>query len=90
MTPTEVVMAYNHGLTLLKLFPSNLFGPSYLKGLRDPFPEVEFIPTGGISDQNAKSWLEAGAFAIGLGGNLTKGTTEEIRNTVFRLKRSIK
>jgi 2-dehydro-3-deoxyphosphogluconate aldolase/(4S)-4-hydroxy-2-oxoglutarate aldolase len=89
LTPTEVVMAYNHGLTLLKLFPSNLFGPSYLKGLRDPFPEVEFIPTGGISDQNAKSWLEAGAVAIGLGGNLTKGTREEIKNTVFRLKRSI-
>ncbi|WNB91156.1 bifunctional 4-hydroxy-2-oxoglutarate aldolase/2-dehydro-3-deoxy-phosphogluconate aldolase [Bacillus sp. NEB1478] len=89
MTPTEVVRAYNHGLTLLKLFPSNLFGSSYLKGLRDPFPDVDFIPTGGISAENAREWLDAGAFAIGIGGGLTKGTPEEIKNTVFRLKKAI-
>ncbi|WP_257348783.1 bifunctional 4-hydroxy-2-oxoglutarate aldolase/2-dehydro-3-deoxy-phosphogluconate aldolase [Pseudalkalibacillus decolorationis] len=87
LTPTEVVTAYNHGLTLLKLFPSNLFGPTYLKGLKDPFPGIHFIPTGGISGQNAKDWFDAGALAIGIGGSLTKGTNQEIKETVKKVNK---
>ncbi|MCM3719012.1 bifunctional 4-hydroxy-2-oxoglutarate aldolase/2-dehydro-3-deoxy-phosphogluconate aldolase [Fictibacillus phosphorivorans] len=89
LTPSEVTKAYNQGLTLLKLFPASQFGPSYLKGLRDPFPDINFIPTGGISDQNAKDWLDAGAVAIGLGGGMTKGTLSEIRENVLKVKKAI-
>jgi 2-dehydro-3-deoxyphosphogluconate aldolase/(4S)-4-hydroxy-2-oxoglutarate aldolase len=69
-TPTEVVTAVEHGAALVKLFPA-LLGPSYLKALRAPLPEVGFVPTGGIGIDAIRGFLDAGAVAVGLGSPLT-------------------
>lgn len=70
LTPSEVMLARNLGVRVVKLFPGSLGGPSYLEALRAPFPEMAFVPTGGVSAANAADWLAAGAWAIGAGGAL--------------------
>lgn len=71
LTPTEVVRAYEQlGSNVVKLFPGSLGGPSYLKALRGPLPDIPLMPTGGVSLDNVADWLEAGAFAVGAGSNL--------------------
>ncbi|WP_161847290.1 bifunctional 4-hydroxy-2-oxoglutarate aldolase/2-dehydro-3-deoxy-phosphogluconate aldolase [Athalassotoga saccharophila] len=72
-TPTEVYKAYLHGGDIVKLFPGELFNPSIIKILHGPFPYIDFMPTGGINKENAKTWLDSGAFALGVGGYLTGG-----------------
>jgi 2-dehydro-3-deoxyphosphogluconate aldolase/(4S)-4-hydroxy-2-oxoglutarate aldolase len=57
-------------------------GPQYIKALREPFPQVSFLPTGGISIQNMHEWFASGAIAVGMGGALTKGTLDQIREKV--------
>jgi 2-dehydro-3-deoxyphosphogluconate aldolase/(4S)-4-hydroxy-2-oxoglutarate aldolase len=69
-TPTEVAAALTAGATAVKLFPASAVGPSYLKGLRGPFPEVQVVPTGGIGPDDVRAWLEAGAIAVGAGSEL--------------------
>lgn len=69
-TPTEVMDAARHDLKLLKLFPAGSGGPAHLSALRGPFPGVEFLPTGGVSVENAAHYLEAGAVAVGIGSSL--------------------
>lgn len=69
LTPTEVVTAAAR-VPLVKLFPASVGGPGYLRALRAPFPELRLMPTGGISPGNARDWLDAGAFALGAGGDL--------------------
>ena len=73
LTPSEVMAADELGADLVKLFPGSLGGPSYLRALRGPFPDVPFMPTGGVSADNARSWLEAGAVCLGAGGDLVSG-----------------
>jgi 2-dehydro-3-deoxyphosphogluconate aldolase/(4S)-4-hydroxy-2-oxoglutarate aldolase len=58
------------GVDVMKLFPGSLGGPSYLRSLRGPFPDVPFMPTGGVSADNVEDWLAAGAIAVGAGGEL--------------------
>lgn len=70
LTPSEVMLARRCGAEAVKLFPGSLGGPSYLKALRGPFPEVPFVPTGGVSEENVGEWLAAGALAVGVGGAL--------------------
>ncbi len=70
LTPSEVMLAGTLGISAVKLFPGSLGGPSYLKALRGPFPEVSFLPTGGVSAENVADWFAAGAFAVGVGGAL--------------------
>ncbi|MGI9050987.1 MAG: bifunctional 4-hydroxy-2-oxoglutarate aldolase/2-dehydro-3-deoxy-phosphogluconate aldolase, partial [Rubrobacteraceae bacterium] len=70
MTPSEVMLAGRLGVEVVKLFPGSLGGPSYLKALKGPFPEVSFVPTGGVSAENIADWFAAGAFAVGVGGAL--------------------
>jgi len=69
-TPTEVITAWEAGADIVKLFPADLGGPNYLKSLRGPLPQVRFLPTGGIGLDNLAAYLQAGACAVGLGGNL--------------------
>lgn len=71
LTPTEVMTAVDLGVHVVKLFPSSLGGPAYLKALRGPFPDVDFCPTGGVNPGNLGDWLAAGAVAVGAGGELT-------------------
>ncbi|WP_036484812.1 bifunctional 4-hydroxy-2-oxoglutarate aldolase/2-dehydro-3-deoxy-phosphogluconate aldolase [Myxosarcina sp. GI1] len=71
LTPTEIVTAWQAGATTVKVFPVRaLGGARYLKSLRQPLSQIEFIPTGGVTIDNAKAMLDAGAIAIGLSSDL--------------------
>jgi 2-dehydro-3-deoxyphosphogluconate aldolase/(4S)-4-hydroxy-2-oxoglutarate aldolase len=70
MTPTELLAARRAGATLAKLFPAGPFGPSFVSTLREPIPDVQLIVTGGIGLQELRPFLDAGAFAVGIGGVL--------------------
>jgi 2-dehydro-3-deoxyphosphogluconate aldolase/(4S)-4-hydroxy-2-oxoglutarate aldolase len=70
LTPTEVDAAVKAGTSAVKLFPAGLGGPRYLRDLRGPFPSVDFIPSGGITEENAQAFLDAGALAVYAGTSL--------------------
>ena len=70
MTPTEIQTAWTLGASAVKLFPAGTLGPAYLKAVRAPLPQVPLVPTGGIEVHAVGSWLEAGAFAVGMGSPL--------------------
>lgn len=70
LTPTEVVTAWRAGADMVKIFPANVMGPSYLKDLHGPLPDVPFIPTGGVDLGTAREYLENGAAVLGVGGGL--------------------
>lgn len=89
-TPTDIMQALEYGYKLLKLFPASAYGISYMKNLKGPFPHVQFIPTGGIDEQNMQSWLDAGAIAVGLGGSVTSGSTDEIETKFRNIVESLK
>ena len=85
LTPTEIVTAWEAGADVVKVFPASaLGGAKYLKSIKAPLPQVELIPTGGVSLATAAEFLEAGAFALGVGSDLVdlkaivKGTPETI------------
>lgn len=71
LTPTEVVTAWQAGADVVKVFPCGaLGGAKYLKSLKAPLPQVEMIPTGGVSLKTAAEFIEAGALALGVGADL--------------------
>jgi 2-dehydro-3-deoxyphosphogluconate aldolase/(4S)-4-hydroxy-2-oxoglutarate aldolase len=71
LTPTEIVTAWEAGADVVKIFPASaLGGAKYLKSVKAPLPQVEMIPTGGVSQATAAEFLEAGAFALGVGADL--------------------
>jgi len=70
LTPSELVLAWQNGASLVKVFPASLLGSGYLKALRGPFPDLKCIPTGGISADNILDFIKAGASGIGMGGAL--------------------
>jgi 2-dehydro-3-deoxyphosphogluconate aldolase / (4S)-4-hydroxy-2-oxoglutarate aldolase len=72
-TATEAQTAYAAGCSMLKLFPADTVGPAYLKALRAPLDDVEFVPTGGVSLDNIAAYARAGAAAVGLGSQLVAG-----------------
>ncbi|MBI1247542.1 bifunctional 4-hydroxy-2-oxoglutarate aldolase/2-dehydro-3-deoxy-phosphogluconate aldolase [bacterium] len=72
LTPTEVVRAWQAGADVVKIFPSDLTGPSYLKSLKGPLPQVRMMPTGGVNLETAEAFLKAGACALGVGGSLVE------------------
>jgi 2-dehydro-3-deoxyphosphogluconate aldolase/(4S)-4-hydroxy-2-oxoglutarate aldolase len=79
LTPTEVITAWEAGADVVKIFPASAMGGAkYLSSLKAPLPQVEMIPTGGVSLETAKSFLDAGAFALGVGADLvnTKAMAE--------------
>ena len=69
-SPTELLEAYEAGSELVKLFPAQLAGPRYIKDVLAPMPFLKLVPTGGVSPENAREYLNAGAVAVGIGGNL--------------------
>lgn len=71
LTPTEIVTAWQAGADVVKVFPASAMGGAkYLASLKAPLPQVELIPTGGVSLSTAVDFLEAGAFALGVGADL--------------------
>jgi 2-dehydro-3-deoxyphosphogluconate aldolase/(4S)-4-hydroxy-2-oxoglutarate aldolase len=72
LTPTEVVTAWEAGADIVKVFPSDLTGPKYLKALHGPLPQVRLMPTGGVNLDTAADFLRCGACALGIGGSLVE------------------
>lgn len=70
VTATEAMTCHKAGVDVTKIFPATVFGPGYLKALREPLPFLRLMPTGGVDEQNLTAWLDAGAMAVGLGGSL--------------------
>jgi len=71
LTPTEVITAWQAGADVVKVFPCGAMGgASYLKSLKAPFPQVDLIPTGGVSLKTAADFIAAGAMALGVGADL--------------------
>ena len=72
MTPTEIIAAENAGVTFIKLFPGNMLGPDFLSGIKDIFPKLLFMPTGGVdtTKENIEGWFKAGVSAVGMGSKL--------------------
>jgi 2-dehydro-3-deoxyphosphogluconate aldolase / (4S)-4-hydroxy-2-oxoglutarate aldolase len=72
MTPTEIIAAENAGIGFIKLFPGNMLGPEFLSGIKDIFPKLLFMPTGGVdtTKENIEGWFKAGVCAVGMGSKL--------------------
>ncbi len=72
MTPTEIHVAENAGCTFVKLFPGNVLGPSFVSGIKELFPKMNFMPTGGVevNKENLEAWFAAGVCAVGMGSKL--------------------
>jgi 2-dehydro-3-deoxyphosphogluconate aldolase / (4S)-4-hydroxy-2-oxoglutarate aldolase len=86
MTPTEIHMAEHSGCNFVKLFPGNVLGPAFVSGIKVLFPQVSFMPTGGVEPnrENLHAWFNAGVSAVGLGSTLiTKKLIEEKNYTVI-------
>ncbi len=76
LTPTEILTAYENGADLIKVFPANVFGPSYIKDIHGPLPQVPLITTGGISVNNVEEYIKAGAVGVGVGSSLVNTKKE--------------
>ena len=85
LSPTELMAAVAAGADVVKLFPAGLGGPGYLAALRGPFPDVRFVPTGGIRVSDVPTWLEGGAVCVGLGSSLVGGSPPRTRADLDRI-----
>lgn len=72
MTPTEIAGAEEAGASLVKIFPGNILGPGYISAIRDLFPGLKFMPTGGVEaeTENLRAWFRSGVVAVGMGSKL--------------------
>jgi 2-dehydro-3-deoxyphosphogluconate aldolase / (4S)-4-hydroxy-2-oxoglutarate aldolase len=70
MTITEMKDALKYGVDIIKLFPGSAFGPDFIKAVKAPLPQVNLMPTGGVSLENVAEWIKNGCVAVGVGGNL--------------------
>lgn len=84
LTPTEAQSAFAAGCRMLKLFPCDALGPAYLKALRAPLDDVDFVPTGGVTLDNIASYARAGAAAVGLGSSLVAGPSQSAAELAAR------
>jgi 2-dehydro-3-deoxyphosphogluconate aldolase / (4S)-4-hydroxy-2-oxoglutarate aldolase len=69
----EVIAAMECGADVVKVFPGEILGPAFVKAVKGPLPQAQLMPTGGVNLENVAQWINAGAVAIGVGGNLTAG-----------------
>lgn len=96
LTIIEMVEAMEHGCDVVKLFPANNFEPAFIGSVHGPLPHVRMMPTGGINENNFQEWLDKGAFAVGVGSDLTKayrldgltGVKEKANQYIKRLQGS--
>lgn len=90
MTPTEILTAYEEGADVVKVFPANIMGPSYLKDIHGPLPHIPLMPTGGVNLNNIHGYFQNGAVAVGLGSALVN-TNEPINDsTLIKLTETAK
>ncbi|MEW4526204.1 MAG: bifunctional 4-hydroxy-2-oxoglutarate aldolase/2-dehydro-3-deoxy-phosphogluconate aldolase [Maioricimonas sp. JB045] len=71
-TPTEILTAWEAGADIVKVFPADVGGPSYLKAVHGPLPQIRLLPTGGVNLDTLESFVKAGACAVGLGSALVE------------------
>jgi len=101
MTPTEIIAAENAGIKFIKLFPGNMLGPEFLSGIKDIFPNLLFMPTGGVdtTKENIEGWFKAGVCAVGMGSKLISkkimeqgdyATIEKTTKEVFEIINAVK
>jgi 2-dehydro-3-deoxyphosphogluconate aldolase/(4S)-4-hydroxy-2-oxoglutarate aldolase len=90
-TPSEVASALAHGAAAVKLFPATSGGTPHLRALFGPFPGIKVVPTGGIALADVTAWLDAGAWAVGVGGKLAPARLEDedARREVVERARSL-
>lgn len=88
-TPSDVNLAYQNGLRMVKIFPADVVGKKYIRSIQPVFPEMEFMLTGGISSdpEDILSWMESGAVAVGLGSSLINLnlSSEELKDKMEKL-----
>lgn len=84
-SPTEAIEALSAGADAVKLFPASRWTLESFRGIRAPFPQIPFVPTGGITAASAPLWIAAGAIAVGMGASLTDGPLQEATARVEEL-----
>jgi 2-dehydro-3-deoxyphosphogluconate aldolase/(4S)-4-hydroxy-2-oxoglutarate aldolase len=72
-TIKEIVESMEAGADIVKVFPGEALGPTFVKAVKGPLPQAPLMPTGGVSLDNVAEWIKAGCVAVGVGGNLTGG-----------------
>jgi 2-dehydro-3-deoxyphosphogluconate aldolase/(4S)-4-hydroxy-2-oxoglutarate aldolase len=82
MTPTEIIAAENAGIKFIKLFPGNMLGTEFLTTIKDIFPKLLFMPTGGVdtTKENIEGWFKAGVCAVGMGSKLISKKVMEAKD----------
>jgi len=80
LTPTEVLCAWEAGADAVKVFPAEFFGPAYIKSLKAPFPQIDLVPTGGVTAANVGEFLKAGATATAAGSSLVEAKALKEKN----------
>lgn len=82
MTPTEIIRAETLGAKMIKLFPGNILGPEFMSAIKTLFPDLLFMPTGGVDldKENISRWLKAGVCAVGMGSKLVSKDLLEQKN----------
>ncbi len=82
MTPTEIIRAETLGAKMIKLFPGNILGPGFMSAIKELFPNLLFMPTGGVEldKDNIAGWLKAGCCAVGMGSKLITKQLLETKN----------
>lgn len=95
-TPSEAQAAYKAGADFIKLFPADGLGPAYVKALRAPMPHLRIIPTGGVTLETARAFMEAGCAALGVGsalvsqGLLDHGNWDELARRAGEFVQAVK
>jgi 2-dehydro-3-deoxyphosphogluconate aldolase/(4S)-4-hydroxy-2-oxoglutarate aldolase len=80
ITPTELFLAQDDGLQLVKIFPANAVGPGFVKSVKEVFPDLLYMATGGVNSENMESWFKAGVSVVGIGGGLITNEMVEEEN----------
>ena len=83
-TPSEAQQAFNLGCRMQKLFPADQLGPGYLKAMRAPLHDIDFVPTGGVGVDNIPTWRKAGAAAVAVGTALVSSDSQSPEELLAR------
>jgi 2-dehydro-3-deoxyphosphogluconate aldolase/(4S)-4-hydroxy-2-oxoglutarate aldolase len=79
-TPTEIVAAWEAGADAAKVFPAEFFGPAYIKSVKAPLPQIELVPTGGVTPETVGEYIRVGAFATAAGSSLVEAKALKEKN----------
>ena len=86
-TVGEIIAGMECGADIVKVFPGELLGPAFVKAVKGPLPQANLMPTGGVNLENVGEWINAGAVAVGVGGNLSAGARSGDFASITRIAR---